>query len=43
VGDYARALGDAIEIVDLNPVIITHDRPGGCIADARLILKGAEQ
>jgi acyl-CoA synthetase (NDP forming) len=43
VGDYARSLGDALEVLDLNPVIITRDRPGGCIADARLIVKGTEQ
>lgn len=41
VGDYALALGDALDVLDLNPVIITRDKPGGCIADARLILKGA--
>jgi hypothetical protein len=43
VGDYALSLGDALDVLDLNPVIITRDRPGGCIADARLILKGDEQ
>ena len=43
VGDYALSLGDTLDVLDLNPVIITRDRPGGCIADARLILKGDEQ
>ena len=42
VGEIAQALGNRFEILDLNPVMITHDKPGGCIADARLILrKGA--
>lgn len=44
VGAIAEALGDRFEVLDLNPVMITHDMPGGCIADARLILrKGASQ
>ncbi|MEO4001869.1 acetate--CoA ligase family protein [Mesorhizobium sp. CAU 1732] len=39
VGQIAIALGDTFEVLDLNPVIITHEIPGGCIADARLILQ----
>jgi acyl-CoA synthetase (NDP forming) len=39
VGDFAAALGPRLDILDLNPVIINADHPGGCIADARLILK----
>lgn len=39
VGAYAASLGDALDVLDLNPVIITKDHPGGCIADARLILR----
>lgn len=43
VGEIAAVLGDRFEALDLNPIIITHDIPGGCIADARLILrKGAK-
>lgn len=44
VGRIASGLGAELETLDLNPVIVTHDRPGGCIADARLILtKGTDQ
>jgi acyl-CoA synthetase (NDP forming) len=39
VGAYAASMGDALDVLDLNPVIITRDQPGGCIADARLILR----
>lgn len=39
VGAYAASLGNALEVLDLNPVIVTRDHPGGCIADARLILR----
>ena len=39
VGEIAQSLGDRFEVLDLNPIMITHDIPGGCIADARLILR----
>lgn len=38
VGVVASGLGDTLEVLDLNPVIISHKHKGGCIADARLIL-----
>lgn len=42
VGAYAQWLGDRLEVLDLNPVIVTEDYPGGCVADARLILRKGE-
>jgi acyl-CoA synthetase (NDP forming) len=39
VGDFAAGLGARLDILDLNPVIVNASRPGGCVADARLILK----
>lgn len=39
VGDFAAGLGPCLDILDLNPVIVNASRPGGCVADARLILK----
>lgn len=38
VGALASGLGNSLEVLDLNPIIISHDHKGGCIADARLIL-----
>lgn len=38
VGEIAGGLGEALEVLDLNPVIISHTHEGGRIADARLIL-----
>jgi acyl-CoA synthetase (NDP forming) len=42
VGAYALSFGERLEVLDLNPVIITAEHPGGCIADARLILDKGE-
>jgi acyl-CoA synthetase (NDP forming) len=42
VGQVAHAIGDSLDVLDLNPVIITPDRPGGIVADARLILRQGE-
>lgn len=42
VGRLAAALGDRLEVLDLNPVIVNRDHPGGCIADARLALREGE-
>lgn len=42
VGQLAAALGDRLEVLDLNPVIINRDWPGGCVADARLVLRSKE-
>ncbi len=39
VGDLALALGDRLQVLDLNPVIVNEKAPGGSVADARLILK----
>ena len=39
VGSIAMALGDRLEVLDLNPVIVTNEQPGGIVADARLILR----
>jgi acetate---CoA ligase (ADP-forming) len=38
VGRLAAALGNRLETFELNPVIINAQRPGGVIADARLLL-----
>lgn len=38
VARYAGRFGSSLETLDLNPVIINAEYPGGCIADARLIL-----
>src|SRR5690606_12704099 len=38
VGDLAVGLGERLNVLDLNPVIVSKQRPKGCIADARLIL-----
>jgi hypothetical protein len=42
VGAYALSFGERLEVLDLNPMIITAEHPGGCIADARLILGKGE-
>lgn len=39
VGDFAAGLGPRLDILDLNPVIVNASHSGGCVADARLILK----
>jgi acyl-CoA synthetase (NDP forming) len=39
VGALAMAIGDRLEVLDLNPVIVTRDYPSGCVADVRLILR----
>jgi acetate---CoA ligase (ADP-forming) len=38
VGRLAIALGNRLEVFELNPVIINRAYPGGVIADARLLL-----
>ncbi|MDN2581179.1 acetate--CoA ligase family protein [Aquibium sp. ELW1220] len=38
VGAIASGLGEALEVLDLNPVIVSHKHRGGRVADARLIL-----
>ncbi len=38
IGELATALGDRLDVLDLNPVIVTQDYPGGCVADVRLML-----
>jgi succinyl-CoA synthetase beta subunit len=40
VGLFALALGPKLQVLDLNPVIVTHEQRSGCAADARLILQG---
>jgi len=37
VGRLAAAIGDRLEVFELNPVIINAGHPGGVIADARLL------
>lgn len=39
VGQIAQSIGDRLDVLDLNPVIVTADRPAGVVADARLILR----
>jgi acetate---CoA ligase (ADP-forming) len=39
VGTIALALGDRLEVLDLNPVIVSPEFPQGVVADARLILR----
>jgi acetate---CoA ligase (ADP-forming) len=38
VGQLAAAIGDRLEVLELNPVIVNAQHPGGIIADARLLL-----
>jgi acetate---CoA ligase (ADP-forming) len=38
VGQIAAAIGDRLEVLELNPVIVNARHPGGVIADARLLL-----
>ncbi len=38
VGQIAASIGDRLEVLDLNPVIVNARYPGGIIADARLLL-----
>jgi acyl-CoA synthetase (NDP forming) len=38
VGQLAAAVGDRLEVLELNPVIVNARYPGGIIADARLLL-----
>ena len=38
VGQVAAAIGNRLEVLELNPVIINQQYPGGIIADARLLL-----
>jgi hypothetical protein len=38
VGQIAVSIGDRLEVLDLNPVIVNARYPGGIIADARLLL-----
>ena len=38
VGDLALALGERLQVLDLNPVIVNEKTLGGAVADARLIL-----
>ena len=38
VGELALALGERLEVFELNPVIVNACHPGGVIADARLLL-----
>ena len=38
VGQLAAAIGDRLEVLELNPIIVNARHPGGVIADARLLL-----
>jgi acyl-CoA synthetase (NDP forming) len=38
VGRLAEAIGDRLEVLELNPIIVNGRHPGGIIADARLLL-----
>jgi hypothetical protein len=38
LGEIACAIGDRLEVLELNPVIVNSHHPGGVIADARLLL-----
>jgi len=38
VGGVAAAIGDRLEVFELNPIIVNTRYPGGVIADARLLL-----
>jgi acetate---CoA ligase (ADP-forming) len=38
VGQLASSVGDRLEVLELNPVIVNARHPGGIIADARLLL-----
>ena len=38
VGQLAAAIGNRLEVLELNPVIVNARHPGGIIADARLLL-----
>jgi hypothetical protein len=38
VGQVAAAIGNRLEVLELNPVIVNARHPGGIIADARLLL-----
>ncbi len=38
VGELAAAIGNRLEVLELNPVIVNARHPGGIIADARLLL-----
>jgi hypothetical protein len=38
VGRLAAAIGNRLEVLELNPVIVNPRHPGGLIADARLLL-----
>jgi len=38
VGGIASAIGKRLEVLELNPVIVNAQHPGGVIADARLLL-----
>jgi hypothetical protein len=38
VGRLAAAIGNRLEVLELNPVIVNARHPGGIIADARLLL-----
>jgi acetate---CoA ligase (ADP-forming) len=38
VGQLAAAIGNPLEVLELNPVIVNARHPGGIIADARLLL-----
>jgi acetate---CoA ligase (ADP-forming) len=38
VGQLAAAIGNRLEVLELNPVIVNARHPGGLIADARLLL-----
>lgn len=39
VGHLALALGDRLEALDLNPLIVNQTYPGGCVVDARILLR----
>lgn len=39
VGALALALGDRLEALDLNPVIVSNTYRGGCAVDARILLR----
>ena len=38
VAGVAAAIGDRLEVFELNPIIVNTRYPGGIIADARLLL-----
>lgn len=38
LASVATAFGNRLEAIDLNPIIINSEHPGGCVVDARILL-----